>query len=172
MSYKNVKKSRGLLKSRSVYVLGGECQICGYNRCNKALEFHHLNAQEKDFTISKVANRSWDSLEKELKKCILVCANCHREIHDGMINNDFLSSSFNEDKSREIRSKIEEQKYGRKYYCEKCGMELKDKQSFCPICKINISGKIQKPDRDTLKVLIRTLPFTHIAKNITYLIMQ
>jgi hypothetical protein len=31
---------------------GGECSICGYNKCVAALEFHHLNPSEKDFTIS------------------------------------------------------------------------------------------------------------------------
>jgi DNA-binding CsgD family transcriptional regulator/transcription elongation factor Elf1 len=59
---------------------GGECERCGYNKCIDALEFHHKNKNEKDFSIS---GKSWsfEKLKNEVDKCILVCANCHREIH-------------------------------------------------------------------------------------------
>lgn len=59
---------------------GGKCQICGYDKCFAALEFHHLDPKEKDFTIS---GKSWafEKLKKEVDKCILVCSNCHKEIH-------------------------------------------------------------------------------------------
>ena len=62
---------------------GGKCESCGYNRNIAALEFHHLNPLEKDFNISnKGYTKSWENVKKEIDKCILVCANCHREIHD------------------------------------------------------------------------------------------
>lgn len=77
-----VQKRRRKLKSMAVDYKGGKCVKCEYNRCNDALEFHHLNPNEKDFAISASGNtRSWDKIKKELDKCILVCANCHREIH-------------------------------------------------------------------------------------------
>ena len=51
-----------------------------------ALEFHHLDPSQKDFGISsKGYTRSWDKVKEELDKCILVCSNCHREIHSGLI---------------------------------------------------------------------------------------
>ncbi|RJQ51653.1 MAG: hypothetical protein C4526_09410 [Nitrospiraceae bacterium] len=59
---------------------GGSCESCGYNRCIEALEFHHYTG--KDFSISeKGYTRSWTKVREELDKCILLCANCHREIH-------------------------------------------------------------------------------------------
>lgn len=62
------------------------CSICGYNKCTAVLEFHHINPSEKSFTISKAySSYSLDEILKELKKCILVCANCHKEIHAGII---------------------------------------------------------------------------------------
>lgn len=67
--------------------------MCGYSRCQAALEFHHLDPSEKDFGLS--TNKTTKSLVKlidELRKCILVCANCHREIHSGMIENEALTS--------------------------------------------------------------------------------
>lgn len=65
---------------------GDKCSVCGYDRCADALEFHHLDPSKKDFGISsKGYTRSWDKVKEELDKCILVCSNCHREIHSGLI---------------------------------------------------------------------------------------
>ena len=64
---------------------GGKCQRCGYNTCIKALEFHHLNPSKKDFTISNDHFKLKEAVE-ESKKCILLCANCHRELHDNIWN--------------------------------------------------------------------------------------
>lgn len=48
----------------------------------EALEFHHLASARKDFGISsKGYTRSWKKIQEELDKCILLCANCHREAH-------------------------------------------------------------------------------------------
>lgn len=63
---------------------GGSCELCGYSKCDRALEFHHLNPDEKDFGISG-KSLSFDKLKDEVDKCILVCSNCHSEIHDGLI---------------------------------------------------------------------------------------
>lgn len=62
------------------------CSICGYSKCMAALEFHHVNPSEKSFAISKAhSGYSLDEILKELSKCILVCSNCHKEIHAGII---------------------------------------------------------------------------------------
>jgi len=61
---------------------GGKCQKCGYSVCSDALEFHHANSSGKDFSISeKGYTRSWNRVKEELDKCMLLCANCHREVH-------------------------------------------------------------------------------------------
>ena len=61
------------------------CSVCGYKRCQRALEFHHLNGTEKEWDVGIGSGwRSKAKLRRELEKCILVCANCHREIHEGM----------------------------------------------------------------------------------------
>lgn len=73
-------------KLQCVKYKGGQCYLCGYHKCIGALEFHHLDPTQKDFGISKRGGRGafTDKVKVELDKCILVCANCHREIHDGM----------------------------------------------------------------------------------------
>jgi predicted HNH restriction endonuclease len=73
---------RRVLRERAVALLGGKCQICGYDRCPAAMDFHHLDPSEKDFSISE--STDWDNIERELKKCVLLCATCHREVHDGL----------------------------------------------------------------------------------------
>lgn len=80
-NYLKVKTRRQKLKQMGVEYLGGKCCKCGYNDCIWALEFHHTNSNEKDFSISKYSNLSWNRIKKELNKCILVCSNCHKEIH-------------------------------------------------------------------------------------------
>lgn len=82
-----VDKRRRLLKAKAVEYKGGVCSKCGYDKCLSALDFHHIDPKEKDFSISSDGHtRSWEQIKNELDKCILVCANCHREIHDAEIN--------------------------------------------------------------------------------------
>jgi hypothetical protein len=60
---------------------GGCCERCGYDRCTAALCFHHVNAATKRFTLAGSHLRSWRSIVEELRRCILVCQNCHVMIH-------------------------------------------------------------------------------------------
>jgi hypothetical protein len=82
---KAVTKRRRVLKLRAIETMGGGCVICGYNKHQGVLDFHHVDPLLKSFAISGGGfSRSWASIEVELKKCILVCANCHREVELGL----------------------------------------------------------------------------------------
>lgn len=165
MSYQYVKDYRNRLKERIIYVMGGQCQCCGYRRCQQALELHHLNPEEKDFTFSANANRSWENVRPELKKCILVCANCHREIHNKIIDNQILFSSFSEEKAKEIDEIIEDFHTKHIEYCKQCGTPISDKRAnCCSKCAALLRRTTDRPNRKELKQLIRTLPFTQIGK--------
>jgi hypothetical protein len=85
-----VKSRRQRLKEMSVEYKGGKCEKCGYNKSIWAFDFHHLNPKEKDFTISAYLVLGWDKIKLELNKCILLCANCHRELHHDNFNNGGL----------------------------------------------------------------------------------
>lgn len=79
---KAVAKRRRKIRQMAIAYKGGQCQRCGYMRCEDALDFHHLDSQTKDFGISaKGYTRSWKRVKAEIDKCILLCANCHREAH-------------------------------------------------------------------------------------------
>lgn len=70
-------------KNRATYIeyKGGKCEICGYNRCFDALEFHHINPEEKDPNFQSMRYWGLDKAKEELDKCLLLCSNCHREEH-------------------------------------------------------------------------------------------
>jgi 5-methylcytosine-specific restriction endonuclease McrA len=76
------------LKLTAIKWMGGECVVCGYSSCARALHFHHINPHEKKNDISSLS--CWYDIENELKKCVLLCANCHAEVHDGMIDHETL----------------------------------------------------------------------------------
>lgn len=91
-NYEILRNRRYRIKQELVEYKGGKCQVCGYDRCLSALEFHHLDPARKDFTISSnMKYASLEDLKDETNKCILVCSNCHREIHAGIVNIEDIS---------------------------------------------------------------------------------
>ena len=164
MSYERVKNFRIRLKERIVYVMGDSCQCCGYDRLNSALELHHLNSQEKEFTLGQNTNISWNSAKEEIQKCILVCANCHREIHAGLIDNSTLQSSFNIERALEIDKLVDDVKHKKITFCKSCGAEIYKGSELCIQCFAQQRRIVDRPNRTELKEMIRTIPFTQIAK--------
>ena len=76
-----VTENHRRLRARAVSYKGGKCEACGYSKCIAAFDFHHIDPSTKDFTISS-RNLKWETLVKEIDKCQLLCANCHREAHE------------------------------------------------------------------------------------------
>ena len=82
-----VKLWRRNRKNKIRESMGGACVVCGYDRCYDALAFHHLNPEEKEKSISYMLSSpaSWQKTVEEIRKCVLICNNCHAELHAGMI---------------------------------------------------------------------------------------
>jgi hypothetical protein len=84
---KDSKRRANKNKQAAVLYKGGKCQVCGYDRCWAAMDFHHKNRSEKKFSISTLKNRKMDyALQEELDKCILLCCRCHREVEAGVLS--------------------------------------------------------------------------------------
>jgi hypothetical protein len=81
----SIRTWRKRRKLKCIEYMGGSCEKCGYDKSPAALEFHHRDPNTKDFGMSEGENRSWDKTMVELDKCIMVCANCHREIHEEIV---------------------------------------------------------------------------------------
>lgn len=83
------KKKRMFLKEQAVSYKGGCCEVCKYSRCLQALEFHHKDRSQKEYSVSQkfMSDKgiNFEDLKNELDKCALLCATCHREVHAGLI---------------------------------------------------------------------------------------
>ena len=81
--------TRRKIKQWGLEYKGSQCSICGYDKCPEALDFHHIDESKKSFSLSDHGIKlDWPLIKEELDKCIVVCANCHREIHAGYIEVD------------------------------------------------------------------------------------
>jgi hypothetical protein len=87
------QQKRGLTRKLEIIKsAGGRCSICGYHHNLAALVFHHTNPGGKDFKLDmrSLSNRKLEPILAEIDKCILVCANCHAELHNPHLNLDSL----------------------------------------------------------------------------------
>lgn len=152
-----VKNWRKNIKKLIISCMGNKCQIesCGYeNICG--LDFHHINPNEKDFSISKIKTtpKSWSVFESELKKCILLCCRCHRELHAGLIS---LPQNYARYTAPIL--KVSKKK------CS-CGNNKSYKAQFCKICSYKQREKIEWPSDNLLVDLVWSKPIINLAKDL------
>lgn len=76
-----VHQTKRLLKDRAIEHMGGKCADCGITGSQWIFDFHHLDPAEKDFGWGEKRTTNWENLKKEIDKCVLLCANCHRTRH-------------------------------------------------------------------------------------------
>lgn len=154
-NFQSIERNRRF-KESCVEYKGGKCEDCGYNKCIGALEFHHLDDDSKEFNISSKRNNGIsDSIIKELDKCALLCANCHRERHFSKI-----AASYKPGKQR-------------LYFVHKlclCGKRINRKSTKCKKCRgkdlMVLNLKIKWPPIDVLIDLLSKHPFTTVAKQL------
>jgi len=87
---KHAKRLKNNKNKRKKFIidikLSNGCCICGYKKCARALDFHHLNKLTKEFNIAGgLHRRSSKAIIEEIKKCVVVCSNCHREVEDNLV---------------------------------------------------------------------------------------
>lgn len=82
--YRGTVAARGK-KARAIHLMGDRCGGCFLVVPDSLFEFRHWDAREKEFGISRDGlSRPWEAIATELLKCVMLCANCHREIHAGV----------------------------------------------------------------------------------------
>lgn len=92
-------------KRRAVEYKGGKCQLCGYDKCMRALVFHHPSAKSFGLACGGIT-RAWEKLRKELDKCVLLCLNCHGEVHEGIASTDYLLEGGQAVRLRPVKTRI------------------------------------------------------------------
>lgn len=143
---RNIAKSRArLLKQKCIDYKGGKCEICGYAKCNSALEFHHLDPSQKEFQLSNARKSKWEKTKSELDKCQLLCSNCHNEVHYDKI--DLIIPP-----KKNLKSNI----------CNECGTSIGRKLKRCSVChKLNKTKNI--PTYEELVLSIKELNSNYSA---------
>lgn len=180
---KRTKNARRRIKQQFIDCMGGCCQICKYKKSNSALEFHHIDRSDKEFQIGR-KSASWAAQAEELKKCVLLCANCHREVHDGIAVVPENAAKFTDLYSNliffkgkyftleEFKAKIE--------YCIECSAEISQgtKTKRCWDCfrKNPYKGangeigyhpskkQIKYPEKEILSDMMWTMPAQRVAE--------
>ncbi len=140
------KRSKKRRKYQVVHIMGGKCCICGYDKCVSALDLHHVSEKRngKESMSGIIYHQSWVKILKELKKCILVCANCHREIHD--TENGIKDITF----KRYYREWIKKE-------CKRCGKEFETNGDgiYCSqLCSHLDQRKVDRPSKEELQKLL------------------
>jgi hypothetical protein len=116
-NHKEIKLSRGQInKLKCIELMGGKCSLCGEKNPIK-LTFHHKNKEDKEHEMNLLLQRKFSSIIEEIKKCILLCSNCHREIHSQDIKPKSIIGKTFFDKS--VKQSFLE--YKKTTSCERCG---------------------------------------------------
>lgn len=97
----NYQRRRDIREKKIYSITGTDCWYCGYDRGYEAravLEFHHVNSETKKFNVSsrEIATLKWDKVITEAKKCVLLCARCHREEQIGIIKKEEIDKIYKE----------------------------------------------------------------------------
>jgi hypothetical protein len=146
-------RRRFFITQKAVEYKGGSCQICGYNKCIRALTFHHRDPKEKSFPISGSHCRSWEAIQAELDKCDLLCFNCHMELHHAEAQKKIEENMWVPQPKR-VRRQI-------KNICRYCKKEFirNKKMFFCSIKCFEIN-RVICPSKEILeldKIQLKTI---------------
>lgn len=155
-------------KLNLIKVAGGKCVLCGYSKNPSALEFHHLHPEDKSYGLAtKGTCHNIQQDLAEVKKCILICANCHRDVTDGFYTVQELEDKFffDEEFAKTLIPLTKEERAAREYFCSECGIKISKDASTgkCPTCAMKARRKVSRPNREELKNLIRTTSFVQIG---------
>jgi hypothetical protein len=95
-SYPQQKQRRFIRKLELIKRAGGACANCGYSTNTAAFHFHHVDPTKKSFLLDSraIVNRPLESVLEEFANCILLCANCHAELHNPDMQYEKLKKEF------------------------------------------------------------------------------
>lgn len=175
------KKMRSYRKMVLVDIMGSKCEICGYNKCPDSFDFHHILPTDKKMNLAKgsICNSSIIKVIEELKKVVMLCANCHREVHYG-IHSDLVLEWIKNLPSRKeyVLSKTKEDinllfkfkfaKYFKKI-CLCCNKEFTTKekdQKYCSTNCFNILNRkvTNRPLKKELEGLLENMTLIDIGR--------
>lgn len=159
--YYNERKD---IVAKSIYnLIGTKCWYCNYDKgfdAHGVLDLHHINPEEKKFCIStrEMVGVAWKRLKQELSKCVLLCSNCHREYHLGLICDDTIKTIHSQkweeidldslDSILDIKKRFENKN---RKICPICNKEFVSENIYCSKkCWRKSIRKVNRPDQKEL----------------------
>lgn len=147
--YQNYRKYQ--MKDMAIAYAGGKCTKCGYNKSVASLCFHHLDPSTKEFTIGSKYNLKWERIKNEIDKCILLCHNCHDELHFTSSRETRVAivlKCINENKNR---TRVTHKSNG---HCINCGTFIPKTCKRCMKCSRLAQRKVRWPTAQCLQDLM------------------
>jgi hypothetical protein len=134
-------------KIEAMKLFDSKCCKCGYCKNYAALEFHHIDPREKDFNWNKTRELSWEKIIEELKKCVLLCSNCHREEH-------WPDAVFEKYEGLKIKTRLNHKEITPTGNCPQCGVDVY-RTKYCSVtCSTFAKRKTERPSKNELKKLL------------------
>lgn len=143
-NYVDVRAWTTKVKKNLAECFDSKCGICGYNKTVLALDFHHINPNDKKFGISTWKIKKWDRVVEEAKKCVLLCSNCHREIHGNITSMPDNIKRFDENKAAEITKRRKNDRIKIKIKLNKCPICSNMKNERLKYCSVECKAKSQR----------------------------
>ncbi len=163
--YKNTQRWRYKIRQWLNEMMGGSCQGCGYDKYFGNLAFHHLYG--KDESVSKMINRcaSTASLIQETDKCVLVCHNCHGEIHAGIRPCPVIDIVVRRKRMEAILGRLPKPKTEKTKPCDECGKDVPATRKYCnQECSHKAQEKVDWPDN--LRALVDESSVLAVARRL------
>jgi hypothetical protein len=150
-------------RKKLMAAFGGKCNKCGYDFCSEAMDFHHLDPSKKDFAISKALEcpKKWDIIVDEVKKCILLCCRCHRELHCKLWSLDQIKIVTVTDLEHRVLKK--DTVTGQ---CPVCNKDVYGRICCSLTCAGRKARKVEWPSNQELKLLLKTNSKSQIARDL------
>lgn len=154
---------RQAFKKKGLEILGSKCMKCGDMR-SYVLDFHHKEPELKTDTLSHILTESnYDAFFNEVSKCILLCANCHREFHflehkNGLLLPEFVNLNLEYKSSFDI---IEKQLTK---ICPDCGEPVATYGARCKNCANKNRQTIDRPEKNDLAQMIASSSFCEVGR--------
>ena len=160
-----VKRWRQNTKRRAIEAFGGKCCICEYDKCDEALEFHHLDPTNKEFTFGQMRGniKGWGTIINELRKCVMLCSCCHKEVHSPQLETEVpndaprFDESFADYKILQRADLMDE--------CPVCGIEKPKHRKTCSrSCAAKTQGKVDWDNVDVVALVKEHQNYTTIGE--------
>lgn len=150
-----IKEWRKNTKLKVLACMGKKCQICGYDKCTNALELHHIDPNEKDFGLGAIMATpvAWEKIVTEMKKCVVLCANCHRELHDNLVNLPTTYQMFDESLLQK-EDNVYLLKQTKTTHCPTCNKIKDNRNTYCSLsCASTGKGKVNWDSVDLIDLI-------------------